>query len=248
MFDLISKIFNKYGITSIILAIIIVAVIWIVAHFNAAPGKEISVLWGLVKYTKNDDNTIKTNILITQDNAYNESTENKINNIDSLPPVSLFIKHDITKINEKSTLDSLRTTRKLRKLSTTESGKKVKDIPVNTYFFLLTAWIENYHYDRPLEGIQNLEVFRFKSGNSYLEIHKLFNNELHIICFIDEITANQLCSLDGIISYKATITAEPWEQMKSLLSVPINRVIESEPRDIQISENNKITVLDILVK
>lgn len=51
---------QKYKLKGMIIIIgVIIAVaasIWGIAHFNAAPGGKISVFWGLVEYTKKQDN------------------------------------------------------------------------------------------------------------------------------------------------------------------------------------------------
>ena len=52
MADIYSDIFKKYGILSIIGAIIFAFVVWLSAYFSAAPGTEVSILWGFARYTK----------------------------------------------------------------------------------------------------------------------------------------------------------------------------------------------------
>jgi len=52
MSDISSLIFKKYGIYAIIGVIIFASAVWYLAQLSAAPGTEVSVLWGFVKYTK----------------------------------------------------------------------------------------------------------------------------------------------------------------------------------------------------
>lgn len=61
MEDLLKYLLNKWGIKSIIYVILITLIIWGLAHLAAAPGEKISVLWGLVEYTKScSENCIQT--------------------------------------------------------------------------------------------------------------------------------------------------------------------------------------------
>lgn len=52
MNDVISDIYRIYGILGLAALLILVMVAWTIAHQNAEPGSEISLLWGLAKYKK----------------------------------------------------------------------------------------------------------------------------------------------------------------------------------------------------
>jgi len=47
-------ILNQYGIKTVLFAVIFAFFVWGLAHWTAAPGSEISILWGFVQYTKNE--------------------------------------------------------------------------------------------------------------------------------------------------------------------------------------------------
>ena len=47
-----STILDRFGTRALAVIALVVAMIWILAHFTAAPGGEVSVLFGLVSYTK----------------------------------------------------------------------------------------------------------------------------------------------------------------------------------------------------
>lgn len=55
MADFFSLVFSKYGVVSILAFGISVCFVWLIAHRSAAQGTTVSVLWGLVQYTKKDD-------------------------------------------------------------------------------------------------------------------------------------------------------------------------------------------------
>ncbi len=50
-----TEILKRYGATAVLCAAAAGCAIWGLAHFVAAPGSEVSVLWGLVTYTKKAD-------------------------------------------------------------------------------------------------------------------------------------------------------------------------------------------------
>jgi hypothetical protein len=52
MNDLGAEVLKRYGATAVLCAFAVGCAIWGLAHFVAAPGSEVSVLWGLVTYTK----------------------------------------------------------------------------------------------------------------------------------------------------------------------------------------------------
>jgi hypothetical protein len=56
MSELGSELLKRYGVVAIIaaaiLAAIVAASVWGLAHFASAPGTPVKVLWGLVEYTK----------------------------------------------------------------------------------------------------------------------------------------------------------------------------------------------------
>jgi len=52
MSDFFSAVFKRYGILAVFIAVVGAFFIWGIAHYFASSGHEVSVLWGLVKYTK----------------------------------------------------------------------------------------------------------------------------------------------------------------------------------------------------
>jgi|ERR1044072_412854 hypothetical protein len=51
MIDL-TKVLEKYGARGVLLTLVGVSALWALAHWSAAPGAPVSILWGLVEYTK----------------------------------------------------------------------------------------------------------------------------------------------------------------------------------------------------
>lgn len=138
MGDFATEILKKYGTPAVIFAFVLACIIWFFAHIAAAPGGEVSILWGLAKYTKKSEPTVtpeytkKSESTVTseytkpedkftvQEASRTESAKAKIHP----DPVSLTVIHNTTEENISLTLSKLREERKLRELSVSESGKK----------------------------------------------------------------------------------------------------------------------------
>lgn len=52
MAELMKLILKKWGINGVIWAAVFAIIVWGLAHWTAAPGKPVSILWGFVEYTK----------------------------------------------------------------------------------------------------------------------------------------------------------------------------------------------------
>ncbi len=52
MKEVVSEIYRRYGAAALVAVAAIFVLIWTVAHYTAAPGGNVSILWGVVQYTK----------------------------------------------------------------------------------------------------------------------------------------------------------------------------------------------------
>ncbi len=268
-----AEIFKKYGLPSVFITIIFAGIIWILAHFAAAGGSNVSVLWGLVEYTKK--------ISIPHEVQYKSSQQTKTNENETKPqtvkdtvtitkpllsvvkplikksqlddtkfqPISIFTKHNITEKNQNGFLESLRTSRKLRELTAVESGKKVREIPTGTYFFVFGLFLYTYDHDENLlANVLDLVSDRYGSPNNYFEIQHTFDGAYHLIGYINEIQAVDISRLSGGIEKDIIISIRRWDQMTSIASIPIDRIQISKTRYIQVTPELEIKVIDMKVR
>jgi len=70
MAELAKKIFENYGFLSIIGVLILIVVIWLNVHLNAASGGKVSILWGLVEYDKKQSKQLEPSIEINKGSKY----------------------------------------------------------------------------------------------------------------------------------------------------------------------------------
>jgi len=249
MGDLGSEILKKYGTAAVVFAVVFALLVWLLAHWAAAPGKEVTVLWGFVKYTKGSlTSTVRDPSFSSRTQQSKEEDKSQISS-GSFPQTDLFVKHGVVKQNRGAILKSLRSDRNLRELTAVESGRRVRDLPAGTYFFLLGPWLTDYSPNETLSTrVSELRADRFQSGKDYFEMHNTREGELHLICYMNEFHAADISKLSGTTTREVMVSPYPWGQLTSLVSIPVQRIQRSESRSVQTSEEEQITALDVKVK
>lgn len=206
MNELGSEILKKYGTTAVVVAVISAFLIWLLAHWAAEPGREVSVLWGFVKYTKSSPtSTVRDTSVPSQPPSTVRDTsvssppqkskeeDNKQSSSGSLPQSGPFIKTGVGKENRSAILKSLRNDRNLRELTAVESGKKIQELPAGTYFFILSGIVFNpYPGESLLKRVSELRADRFPSNNDYFEMQNTREGELHLIAYVNELNAAEI--------------------------------------------------------
>ena len=136
--------------------------------------------------------------------------------------------------------------RKLRELTSLESGKHISELPTGTYFFLYSSFFSG----QPPKLINDsfYRVDRFPSSVRDIEIHSIEGSGLHIIGFLNESDASRISYLTGTVTHDIILSPVFWGSMTSLVSIPINRIEASSYRTIQISEDEDHLVFDLKVK
>jgi hypothetical protein len=59
MDNIVTELLKRYGTWAILALVITGATVWAVAHYQAKPGNKVSILWGMVEYTKSKTKTEK---------------------------------------------------------------------------------------------------------------------------------------------------------------------------------------------
>jgi hypothetical protein len=159
--NLFIEIFRKYGIEAIVTVILIAFFIWGLEHWAASPGTEVSVLWGLVKYTKSPE-----------DHTIHEENKTASVHIDNIKP-SIMLFNDITsEMDSIGTVDKEHAPQRVR-------VKGVASNAMNYYVYVIVnddiaEWIEpvtglGAHVDNNFSG----ECFLGESRN------KAYRNKLY---------------------------------------------------------------------
>lgn len=254
MGDLGSEILKKYGTAAVLFAFFTAFVVWGLAHWTAAPGREVSILWGFVKYTKNAPTGVVGKPPVASFTQETSKTpvkeEDKKQTISNdLTQIDLFVRHGVSKQNLGAVLKSLRSERNLRELTAVESGKRVRELPAGTFFFLYASSIKSYSPEETLSyRISELRADRYQSGPYYIEMHNVRDGKLHLVGYMNEIHAAKISRLSGKTVGEVMVCPLPWGQMTSLVSIPVSRLQKAETRRVQASEDDNITVLDLEIK
>jgi hypothetical protein len=253
--DVASEIFKKYGALAIMVALFVAFSIWGLAHIAASPGTEVSVLWGLAKYTKPTNvQTANYHSSATQQQNKKEETAfkkeepaSKKEQVSDLLPIALEIQNNLSTKNYQKAIVAFRTAHKIRELNALESGKPASELPSGTYFFASVVYLEGRSNEDLKKHILVGSVDRFRSKATF-EIHSLTGNGMHVVGFISESEVARISHLSGITSQEIVLAPFLWGSMTSLVSIPIDRIESSKYRNIQISNDEERMVIDLKVK
>lgn len=255
-----TEILRRYGLLAVICAIAFAFVIWKLADEVAAPGGEVSVLWGFVQYTKKPDQASAFNSEPEAVNpeikpSANPLTTSKIASPDqsstSTPPaIDLFIRNNVTQANFDSTIRSIHSEKKLRELTVAESGRRVQEIPSGTYFYVFALSIDMELFSgKTLESlVAKKDVSRYRDDSRYVEVQYPRDKKMQLVIFTDDNSSQKIGKLSG--TKKVDITAEltPWGNANTLVSIPINRIVHTRWREVQVKKNETREVLDMTLR
>lgn len=248
MDQFLSRLLDKYGLLRIFIAVLSgFFVLWALAHITAAPGGNVSVLWGLVQYTKNKpdtDNTTSTK----QQQAFDQKQKMGESSPAVLPASleNIAVVQGITEKNVGPILQSLRSQRQLRALETLESGRTVAETPRGTYFFVSIFYMTVSEGNMAATLIKK-KVDRFGGSDAYFEIHYPQNGPLLLVGFTSESDAARLASPSHGVQ-RVSLSALPWEKMPSLVLVPADKIISANDRYVDLSKDHRIQILDAEIK
>ena len=243
-----SLLLENYGLLPLGLAILFgIIIVWLLAHFTAALGGIVSVLWGLVQYTKADPSVKNDTALTALPTIRQTSNRNQMVTIPSQLPITisgnLDIVHSVTNENVETVLSALRNKRQLRSLETLESGHPLANTSRGTYFFLYGPFIEKSPSKKSLD-LGGFVVDRFRTANNYFEIHLPQTGDPAIIGFMSESDAARIAGSTEETS-KISVSAIPWEKMTSMVSLPTNAILSAKVRALALAWLEKIEILDL---
>jgi len=192
--------------------------------------------------------TPNNKILHKQENeVFNQKINDLIEDLTPLKePTSIEIFENYETFNGDY-IEEIRKKNKLRPLTTFESGKKITEMPSGTYFFTLIGWIsndsDNFHKYFPDYGVQ-----KFGGPYGMIEIQRRNDNKFYLIGFTNKSQASNISYLNGRETVKVLLSPLFQKDLPTLVQIPVSRIISAEDRDIEITPEDKIMVLDIELK
>ncbi len=254
MRDLGSEIFRRYGPWALLAAALISICIWLLAHNIAAPGGQVSVLWGLIQYTKQGAETehqpprskeppsaTPSNPLPPPSNTATAAPEPV-----PAPGHGLVLAHGLTIESAAKLLSSVRRERGLRELAALESDKPLRTCPHGTVSFVYGGFLT---YIRPDgDSSDRINIERFPKTRAYFEIHCLSDGRIFILGYTTEAASTQLPESRGKSDISFVLSPRVWGAMTTLISMPIDRVRSLSRREIDISKDESQLVLDTMAR
>lgn len=269
MSDAFTALLTRFGAKAVLVSLVVSLSIWGLAHVSAAPGQEVTVLWGLASYTKKveprssatvPEGTKKENnssavadVVPSQSRATSAAaSDSYVPPVEPgdriLPPEDVEEVTGVTKQNVAKITGELRMRRNARELTATESNRRVQELPTGTYFFLD---IDGFHYheawDIPVV-LRAHRAKRFPSRLNYVEAQLFGADELHLVVFVDEGTAVRIAKLDGVREHEVLAFTRPGSNRNILVSLSAERIIQAYPRDIQTTESHSDSALDLVIR
>jgi len=160
-----------------------------------------------------------------------------------LQPIATSLQPNVNSENYRSILSQLREKRGLRPVQPLETGKRIKEAPTGTYFFVSatsfqvganTGWI--------------LDFARTTSDvdwRDYFEMHNSPSGQLSLVAYVNGPTAAELTSSDrktALVS--AVLSPSPWGEFTNLAIIPIARFVSSDSRSIDRPQVRFFRVID----
>ena len=165
----------------------------------------------------------------------------------ALKPTTLEIIATSNEANANVIRQRIRERASLRPLTTLESGKPVGETPSGTYFYVwaaslgFTGWETQPDLKRASAG----RAFRPRDD---VEIHAQKAGGFVMLAFCSGAQAADVASLDGKTQRALTIFGTPWEEARTLIIIPVNRIARYRSRRIEIDQHIEFQAIDVVVR
>lgn len=256
MSDLGSELVKRYGLTAVIVAVLVAPIVWALAHFASAPGTPVKVLWGLVEYTKSparqDDPSASppAPVPLVAEAPPVSPTEAPSADSQVVPgPLTLEVTHGLESDGYLMVLEELRARSGVRELRPLESDRPIHETPPGTFFFVFGPWLETRSYSEGSEVLLEKRVTRFQSRSwGYFEAHHRTSGQVFLLAYSAESDADRIRSLTGDRTFQLTVAPRPWTSFSSLVQLPFDRIVSSKSRELEIEDNKTLVVLDLSIR
>lgn len=254
------EIIKRFGWRSIPAGIAFAVAVWAIAHFAAAPGSQVRVLFGLAEYTKEiarpdaESSTPVRPAGATSQSAFTTGV---------VPPVapqdragtslSIRLVPNVGPRSDEATLANDRARHGLRELTGPESGRPLREVPSGVYGFIFGGFLDHRPSERESGGawietfsdnVARARVDRYRESASYAEVRRLNEAETSLVVFVSEETAALLGSQKA-----ATVQAFAMsrDDANVMAVIPIQRITGWRMRETAPAPGRRVTVFDVHV-
>jgi hypothetical protein len=265
MKDLPDQLFRHFGLKAVVAIVIAGMVIWTLAHWSAAPGRSVSVLWGLVEYTKssssgeNQQESVSIppivsrpheSIVMPTVSPIKESGKVKFLEGKRKGKVEV-VAHGYSKASWSTGRPELRKLRGLRELSALESGKPMNSMPGGTFGFVNFLDVMVMKGESELgSALPHNTVRRFESKDSsgpQFEIHCDRQADRLLLGFTTETTASGLSSSSSSGINEVVLAAQPQVDLISLVLIDMRLLRSGSLRLIEAGSGEPDWVMDLVL-
>lgn len=249
--DVGQAIFRRFGLWAVAAAVVGATVVWVLAHNAAAPGSPVSVLWGLVEYTKKEPSisSRRQAPMITEGQSLETSPVPE--SIGSEPPASQLgegldiVGHRYGEATYAQRQQALRDQRGLRELSELESGQRLDSLPSGTFGFVDA--VDVMVRGRPIQAaLSSAPARRFSTadrlGTFPFEVHVFDRENRVLLGFTAEATASAAAS--GTVKTIA-LSARPRGDLTTLLAISVSKVKAMSYRAVETGPADTYSVIDL---
>lgn len=238
---------GRYGTQGVLWAavgaVLFAALVWGAAHFTAAPGTPVSILWGFVHYTKEgatrgiERPAVNPKIEIQQPaSAPNEA-------ISAAPPVQIRVIYAKEGESYEEIIAALIKEYGLRRLEPLEAGRAINETPRGTVFLVSGISVAIYlarpkDWDKIKVGVNP----NIKDDQLAFLLH---SGTFVLVAFCSQSDAARLTSTGPDRATNIAVSASPWGQMPVLVLIPGERIVGSNYRVINAGQDTPYNVLDL---
>ncbi len=244
MDGVLTEVFKRYGVIAILAAIALGATIWLVAHLSAAPGTQISLLWGLASYTKSP--SVPSQAAPPRSDVAPTFLPPSVPATTplALRPVEVFQK--VAQSAGQAQLEDLRKREALRELSEFEGGKRITETPPGTYFFTLAVFIDRDEKES-YSQLERGPAYRFPpSPFGTLELHRNKAAQMSAVVFTTDGDAARVAAMSA--GSDCIVSAARTDQFQTLVYLPLERIVTARARRSELTNRNTIVLIDLRLR
>jgi hypothetical protein len=242
---------KKYGWIGLayvaVLGLILAVVVWLSAHSAAAPGTQVSVMWGLVNYTKphlrlsSPDRNSQTPPRQASEPADSHMTKG---------PLDLFMQPDLQPDRIQDILKSRRAAANLRPLSLPEAGRPLSQMPLGTYCYVYGLYFGSsfVSFAESLEHAKMMKNHLKVDAEMVVEVHHPMGGRPLLHLFFDDVTAAMIARLPGDKTISASAALRPSPKWDTLVVVPVDRINSALNREAQDDDGYTVRFLDLVLQ
>lgn len=243
-------IFRRFGPQALVVVLVGPVAVWALAHYNAAPGGVVKVLWGLVEYTKKTPTTSLVGAELSSQTPAGSASPSPKQQDTALQSAQdggriEVIAHGYSEAAYPTRQSELRRQRGLRELSELESGQPLVSLPTGAFGFVSHTSFLIGGSDLA-SRLQSAAVRRFPSGDEPpFEVQARAAVGMSVVGFATETAAAALASGQ---SKQIALSPRPSGDLSTLVSISISRLSRMDWRLIELAPKKNYFIMDVLVR